>query len=81
VTSQEAGAILRALRKKRRLTLYDVAEVTGRTVPTLSKIENGHEEAGRDLLAKLAVLYRVGAKRLFLMVGRCPRCMGSGRLP
>jgi transcriptional regulator with XRE-family HTH domain len=81
VTRQEAGAVLKALRTKRKLTLRDVAEATGRTFPTISKIENGHEEAGRGLLIQFAGLYGIGQKRLFRMVGRCPHCMGSGRLP
>jgi transcriptional regulator with XRE-family HTH domain len=49
---------LRALRTRRGLTLADLAEQTGISVSTLSRLESGGRRPTLDLLIRLAAVYR-----------------------
>jgi len=53
------GPRLRALRAKRGLTLADVAESTGISVSTLSRLESGGRRPNLELLLPLASAYAV----------------------
>ncbi|MGC0365170.1 transcriptional regulator with XRE-family HTH domain [Rhodococcus sp. 27YEA15] len=53
------GERLRHLRQKRDLTLNEVAEETGMSTSTLSRLESGQRRAGLELLLPLSALYRV----------------------
>lgn len=53
------GPRLRALRKQRDITLTDLAEVTGVSVSTLSRLESGERRATLELLLPLARAYGV----------------------
>ncbi|MGB3771225.1 MAG: XRE family transcriptional regulator [Rhodococcus sp. (in: high G+C Gram-positive bacteria)] len=53
------GPRLKDLRQRRQLKLSDVAESTGLSVSTLSRLESGHRRPTLDLLIPLAQLYRV----------------------
>lgn len=48
---------LRAIRKKRRLTIYDVAQAVAVRPGTISKIERGMAGASTDLAARLVMFY------------------------
>ncbi|KQX05862.1 XRE family transcriptional regulator [Leifsonia sp. Root1293] len=50
---------LRALRQRRELTLAELAERTGISVSTLSRLESGTRKPALDLLMRLAGVYRV----------------------
>jgi transcriptional regulator with XRE-family HTH domain len=50
----DLGARLRAIRSERKLTLTDLAKLTGLSVSALSKIENGKMSPTYDRLAALA---------------------------
>jgi len=52
------GARLRALRARRGLTLAELAEQTGISVSTLSRLESGGRRPTLDLLVRLAGVYR-----------------------
>lgn len=49
----------REFRNARGLTLRDVAEATGRSIGTLSDVENGRRTASDDLIRQLADVYVV----------------------
>lgn len=53
------GPRLRDLRKRRQMTLSDVAEATGLSTSTLSRLESGHRRPTLDLLIPLTQTYRV----------------------
>src|SRR5918997_328038 len=53
------GPRLRALRRQRAITLTDLAETTGISVSTLSRLESGQRRATLELLLPLAAAYRV----------------------
>jgi transcriptional regulator with XRE-family HTH domain len=53
------GPRLKALRTERELTLADVAEATGISVSTLSRLESGSRKPTLELLLPLARTYRV----------------------
>ncbi|MBV2365761.1 helix-turn-helix domain-containing protein [Streptomonospora nanhaiensis] len=53
------GPRLREVRTRRRLKLADVAERTGLSVSTLSRLESGLRRPSLDVLIPLARLYRV----------------------
>jgi transcriptional regulator with XRE-family HTH domain len=53
------GARLRKVREQRGVTLTDVAERTGISKSTLSRLENGQRKPSLELLLPLAQLYRV----------------------
>jgi transcriptional regulator with XRE-family HTH domain len=58
------GPRLRALRLGRSLTLDDLAEQTGFSPSTLSRLESGHRRPTLDLLIPLAQVYRVALDQL-----------------
>ena len=53
------GPRLRALRQQRTITLTALAETTGISVSTLSRLESGQRKATLELLLPLARAYRV----------------------
>jgi transcriptional regulator with XRE-family HTH domain len=53
------GPRLRALRRQRAITLTDLAETTGISVSTLSRLESGQRRATLELLLPLARAYEV----------------------
>ena len=53
------GPRLRKVREQRGVTLTDVAERTGMSKSTLSRLENGQRRPSLELLLPLAQLYRV----------------------
>ena len=53
------GPRLRALRQDRETTLADLAEVTGISVSTLSRLESGQRRPNLELLLPLARAYQV----------------------
>lgn len=58
-TIAAVGARLRALRQRRGVTLADLAEATGISVSTLSRLESGQRRATLQLLLPLAQAHRV----------------------
>ena len=56
---EAVGPRLRAPRSSRRMTLAEVATVTGISVSTLSRLESGQRRATLELLLPLARTYRV----------------------
>jgi transcriptional regulator with XRE-family HTH domain len=58
------GARLRSLRRTRAMTLADVAEATGTSQSTLSRMESGARRPSLDLLLRLARTYRVNLDEL-----------------
>lgn len=55
----QVGPRLRQLRAQRGITLADLAEATGISKSTLSRLENGQRKASLELLLPLASAYRV----------------------
>jgi transcriptional regulator with XRE-family HTH domain len=53
------GPRLRRVREQRGITLTDVADRTGISTSTLSRLENGQRRPGLELLLPLAQTYRV----------------------
>jgi transcriptional regulator with XRE-family HTH domain len=53
------GPRLRALRQRRQITLADLAEATGISISTLSRLESGQRRASLELLLPLARAHRV----------------------
>ncbi|MFJ5549445.1 helix-turn-helix domain-containing protein [Streptomyces sp. NPDC093225] len=70
------GPRLRALRKKRDLTLSRLAETTGISASTLSRLESGERKPNLELLLPLARAYEVPLDEL---VGAPP--VGDPRVP
>jgi transcriptional regulator with XRE-family HTH domain len=58
------GPRLRRLRRARGLTLTAVAELTGLSVSTLSRVETGRRQPTLDALIPLARVYRVSLDQL-----------------
>lgn len=58
------GPRLRALRRRRGVTLTALSETTGIAVSTLSRLESGHRRPGLELLLPLAKAYRVPVDEL-----------------
>jgi len=55
----EVGTRLRNLRRARAMTLADLAEATGTSQATLSRLESGQRRADLSLLLRLAQVFRV----------------------
>lgn len=55
----EVGAHLRALRQERDITLAQLAEISGISVSTLSRLESGQRKPTLELLLPLARAYQV----------------------
>ncbi len=59
MSASQFGLMLRQLRKDRRVTLAEVADATGVSVPMLSRMERGERLPSSDTLRALADYYRV----------------------
>ena len=57
---------LRELRDRSRLTLQEVSILTGFSVPTISRHENGSRGLTEEAITKYAALYKVPSHQLFL---------------
>ena len=57
---------LRELRDRSRLTLDEVSILTGFSVPTISRHENGGRSLSEEAIAKYAALYKVPTHQLFM---------------
>lgn len=57
---------LRELRDRSRLTLQEVSILTGYSVPTISRHENGGRSLTEEALGKYAALYKVPTHQLFM---------------
>lgn len=57
---------LRELRDRSRLTLQEVGILTGFSVPTISRHENGSRSLTEEAIAKYAALYKVPTHQLFM---------------
>ncbi|MFJ9029184.1 helix-turn-helix domain-containing protein [Streptomyces sp. NPDC102274] len=58
------GPRLRALRRRRGVTLTALSETTGIPISTLSRLESGHRRPGLELLLPLARAYQVPVDEL-----------------
>ena len=59
------GAALRSIRRERGWNLVKMSEVTGLSIATLSKVENGKRSLAYDKLSRLATSLKVDISRLF----------------
>ena len=59
IALDRVGSRLQRLRKERGVTLRDLAETTGISTSTLSRLENGQRRPSLELLLPLAQAYRV----------------------
>lgn len=57
---------LRELRDRSRLTLDEVSILTGFSVPTISRHENGGRSLSEEAITKYAALYKVPTHQLFM---------------
>lgn len=57
---------LKELRDRSRLTLQEVSIITGLSVPTISRHENGGRSLSEEAIAKYASLYKVPTHQLFI---------------
>lgn len=57
---------LRELRNRSRLTLEEVSILTGFSVPTISRHENGGRSLSEIAISKYAALYKVPTHQLFV---------------
>lgn len=60
----EVGPRLRRIRKEREVTLAALAEATGISVSTLSRLESGQRKPGLDLLLPIAQAHQVSLDEL-----------------
>ncbi|MEU3439557.1 XRE family transcriptional regulator [Streptomyces griseoincarnatus] len=60
----EVGTRLRRIRKDREVTLAALAEATGISVSTLSRLESGQRKPGLDLLLPIAQAHQVSLDEL-----------------
>ncbi|MCC9684820.1 MULTISPECIES: helix-turn-helix domain-containing protein [Streptomyces] len=60
----EVGPRLRRIRKEREVTLTALAEATGISVSTLSRLESGQRKPGLDLLLPIAQAHQVSLDEL-----------------
>lgn len=56
---------LRELRDRSRLTLEEVSILTGFSVPTISRHENGERSLSQEAIMKYSSLYKVHSYELF----------------
>lgn len=61
---------LKALRDRSRLTLEEVGMITGFSVPTISRHEDGSRGLSEDAIKKYASLYKVPTYQLFIEPAR-----------
>lgn len=59
------GEAIRSIRQERKLSLADASKITGMSVATLSKIENGKRSLAYDKLVAIADALEVDISRLF----------------
>lgn len=64
-TESDFGNRIKSLRQARQWTLEQVAESSGLSISTLSKIENGQVSASFDTLVKIANAYHLSFGELF----------------
>lgn len=57
---------LRELRDRSRLTMEEVSIITGFSVPTISRHENGGRSLSEEAASKYASLYKVPTHQLFM---------------
>lgn len=57
---------LKALRDRSRLTLEEVSILTGFSVPTISRHENGGRSLSEEAAQKYSALYKVPTHQLFM---------------
>lgn len=57
---------LKELRNRSRLTLEEVGLITGFSVTTISRHENGGRSLSEEAIAKYAALYKVPTHQLFI---------------
>lgn len=57
---------LRELRDRSRLTLEEVSIITGFSVPTISRHENGGRSLSEEAVLKYASLYKVPTHQIFI---------------
>ena len=57
---------LRELRDRSRLTLEEVSILTGFSVPTISRHENGGRSLSEEAISKYSALYKVPSHQLFI---------------
>lgn len=57
---------LKELRDRSRLTLEEVGMITGFTVSTISRHENGGRSLSEEAISKYASLYKVPTHQLFI---------------
>lgn len=58
---------LKELRDRSRLTLQEVSILTGFSVPTISRHENGSRTLSEEAILKYAALYKVHTHELFMV--------------
>jgi len=66
-----AGMLLRRLRKKRKLTLMEVQELTGVSTAALSRMERDEREVTRADCTALAIGYRLGPYESYMLFAAC----------
>jgi transcriptional regulator with XRE-family HTH domain len=60
---------LKELRDRSRLTLEEVSLITGYSVPTISRHENGGRSLSEEAIIKYSNLYKVHSYELFHRLG------------
>lgn len=60
---------LKELRDRSRLTLEEVSLITGYSVPTISRHENGGRSLSEEAIEKYSALYKVHSYELFQKPG------------
>src|SRR5215475_15127620 len=71
VNTEELGSAVRRRREQQKLSLRDVADQTGVSASTLSRIENGTGKPDADNIARLASWLDVPMERI--LSGRDPK--------
>ena len=59
---------LKELRDRSRLTLEEVSLITGYSVPTISRHENGGRSLSEEAILKYASLYKVNSHEIFVRI-------------
>lgn len=72
------GAEVRRVRLKKKLTLRDIADATGVSIPYLSDCERGSRYYTASLTRAVARSLEVTVAELLHAAGSCERCGGSG---
>lgn len=61
---------LKELRDRSRLTLQEVSILTGFSIPTISRHENGGRSLSEEATLKYAALYKVNTHELFMVASK-----------